>query len=373
MTELARVDTGEVLAAPNGHRQLLSVARRALVEACELPHFADLVARAEVIRVAARAAGLSTDAQDDWTRYKVDCERAGAVQIKAMRDAGELTKDGQTTRETRLPSLGNLGIDNRRALEWAKLAELTQEELDAAFADLIRVAKEEADLAGKSRRPVAEHKLIKLGAGKQTKAKRKASREAVPLTDQLDLRIGDARDKLKDQPDESVALVLTDPPYGDQAEPLYEWLGEWSARVLVPGGSLICYTGQSRLDRDMRLLGGHLRYWWLLAMMHNSSQRLPGKFVVAEFKPVLWYVKDHRRGRSLVTDVLRPPSKDKSEHDWGQGEGGAHLLIEHLTEPGELVADPFAGSARWGLLSQNMGRRWVGADTHDGGSTEVVA
>ncbi len=373
MTELARVDTGEILAAPNGHRNLLSVARRALVEASELPHFADLVARAEVIRVAARAAGLSTDAQDDWTRYKVDCERAGAVQIKAMRDDGELTKEGQTTKETGLPSLGTLGIQPQRAAEWAKLAELTEEELDAAFADLIRVAREEAGLAGKARRPVAEHKLIKLGAGKQTKARREASRTAAPLTGQLDLRIGDARGQLKDVPDESVALVLTDPPYGDEAYPLYDWLGEWSARVLVPGGSLICYTGQSRLDRDMDLLGAHLRYWWLLAMLHNSSQRLPGKFVVAEFKPVLWYVKSHRRGRSLVTDVLRPPTKDKTEHDWGQGEGGAQLLIEHLSDPGELVADPFAGSGRWGLLSQSMGRRWVGADIKDGGSTEVVA
>lgn len=362
MTELARVDTGEVLASPNGHRELLSVARQSYIDACELPHFAVLAARAEVIRVAARAAGLSTPAQNDWTRYKVDCERAGHRRIQEMRAADELAEQGRPAKTSEAPTLSDLGVKRWQAAEWAKLAELEEAELDAEF--------DRADKLGKA---VAEAALVKLGAGKQTKARRQASRDAAPLTDQLDLRIGDAREKLKDVADDSVALVLTDPPYGDEAEPLYGWLGEWSKRVLVPGGSLICYTGQSRLDRDMRLLGGHLRYWWLLAMMHNSSQRLPGKFVVAEFKPVLWYVKDRRRGRSLVTDVLRPPSKDKTEHDWGQGEGGAHLLIEHLTEPGELVADPFAGSGRWGLLSQGMGRRWVGADTHDGGSTEIVA
>jgi len=35
----------------------------------------------------------------------------------------------------------------------------------------------------------------------------------------------------------AVPLILTDPPYGDEAEPLYRWLAEWSARVLIPGGS----------------------------------------------------------------------------------------------------------------------------------------
>jgi predicted methyltransferase len=54
---------------------------------------------------------------------------------------------------------------------------------------------------------------------------------------------------LADIPDNSVPLILTDPPYGDEAAPLYEWLALWARRVLIPGGSLICYTGQSRLDR----------------------------------------------------------------------------------------------------------------------------
>ena len=98
--------------------------------------------------------------------------------------------------------------------------------------------------------------------------------------------------------------LLTDPPYGDESGPLYEWLGEWAARVLVPGGSLICYTGQSRLPRDLELLGAHLRYWWLLEMLHTRAQRLPGKFVMVESKPVLWFVKGHRRGNIFHIGLL---------------------------------------------------------------------
>jgi hypothetical protein len=344
---------------------LLSAARRALAEVDDLPTFASLIARAEVIRVAARAAGLSTEAQNDWTRYKVDCERAAAEMITRLREAGELASHGQRANEMSEPptsTLDILKVKRWQAAEWAKLAALDEAELDDFFA--------KKNKAGKA---VAESVLIKLGAAKQTtKRRRDASRNAAPLPDGMDLRVGDCREVLAGVEPDSVALVLTDPPYGDEAEPLYEWLAKWSAQVLIPGGSLICYTGQSRLDRDMRLLGDQLRYWWLLAMKHNRAQRLPGKFVIAEFKPVLWYVKDNRRGRSLVPDMLIS-ERDKSLHPWSQGTAGAVGLIEHLTEPGELIADPFAGTALWGRSAARMGRRWVGADVVDGGDSAVVA
>lgn len=216
----------------------------------------------------------------------------------------------------------------------------------------------------------AERKAV---AAEETKARREASRNAPPIHDDLDLRIGDAREVLVDVADESVALVLTDPPYGDESGPLYEWLGEWSARVLVPGGSLICYTGQSLFPRDIKLLSSHLRYWWMLTTRHTRTQRLPGKFIMVGFKPVLWFVKEHRRGRTLVNDVLYPYRPEKVDHDWGQGEAGVSLLIEQLTEPDELIGDPFAGTALWGRIAHNMGRRWVGADIAIGGKKEVLA
>jgi hypothetical protein len=69
---------------------------------------------------------------------------------------------------------------------------------------------------------------------------------------------------------------------------------------------------------------------------------------MASFKPVLWYVKGFRRGRTLMPDTFTSPSRDKLAHDCAQGEGGVWVPIEHLTEPGELIVDPFAGTATWG-------------------------
>jgi hypothetical protein len=224
---------------------------------------------------------------------------------------------------------------------------------------------------------IAEHGQIgalKLAAAAESEERREASRSAPELVDGMDLRIGDARIVLADIADNSVPLILTDPPYGDEAEPLYEWLAMWAERVLIPGGSLICYNGTARHDRDIAIFRERpgLKFWWLCQMPHTQAQRLPGKFVMATFKPVLWYVKGFRRGRTLMSDTFVSPARDKLVHEWAQGEGGVWVPIEHLTEPGELIVDPFAGTATWGRTAAKMGRRWIGADIEWGGTTTVL-
>jgi hypothetical protein len=259
--------------------------------------------------------------------------------------------------EARLrPHVGVLPSDTYTLYDLARLSDEHFDELVAA--GVIHPAMKRTDIAAE-----------------ETRQRRAASRAAIRLPDACEYRIGDARQILADVPDDSVPLILTDPPYSQEAEPLYCWLAEFAARVLIPGGSLICFTGQWKLDRDMAIFSAAapLRYWWLLAMLHDQSQRLPGKFVIAEFKPVLWYVKNHRRGRTMLPDILRSPARDKSEHAWGQGEGGIWPVIEHLTDPGELIVDPFAGTGRWGEITAGMGRRWLGADIVEGGATQVEA
>jgi DNA methylase len=139
--------------------------------------------------------------------------------------------------------------------------------------------------------------------------------------------------------------------------------------VLVPGGSLICYSGTASLLRRAEMFKRHLRYWWMMSMAHTQPQRLFGQGVLIWHKPVLWFTKGRRRDKSLVPDVLRPVAPDKELHPWGQSDGGIRPLLEHLTAPSELVVDPFAGSGVWGDITHSMGRLWVGCDLVRGGST----
>lgn len=293
-----------------------------------------------------QALGISTT---EWVERRL----GGYVRmsIPERREAvKELTADGLSSRE----AAAVLGVDHKTVVNDRRAGEDSPPEPD------------EPEAGGLFDPDAGEN-----SPAVETKTRREVSRSASVLPDAMNYRVGKARDVMADIPDCSVNLVLTDPPYGDQAQPLYEWLAEWSARVLIPGGSLICYTGQSRLNRDMRIFDRHLRYWWLLTMKHDRAQRLPGKFIVAESKPVLWYVKEFRRGRTLVNDMISS-ERDRSAHPWAQGSGGVAFLIENLTEPGEFIADPFAGTGRWGEIAAQMGRRWVGCDSTPAGNPAVV-
>jgi hypothetical protein len=259
-------------------------------------------------------------------------------------------------------TIRELAGDKFYGLRLKRLANVGRDDLERAI-DEIHAANHEATVVT----------VTKWLAGELSRKRREASRSAVPIVDGMDYRVGDAREVLDDVADNSVPLILTDPPYGDEAEPLYEWLAGFAQRKLIPGGSLICYTGQSRLDRDMAILSQRLTYWWLCIMPHGQAQTLPGKFVKANFKPVLWYVKDHRRGRTVMPDMLVSPKREKLAHDWAQGEGGVWIPIEHLTEPKELIVDPFAGTGAWGRIAAQMGRRWLGCDIAEGGTETIQA
>jgi 16S rRNA G966 N2-methylase RsmD len=176
-----------------------------------------------------------------------------------------------------------------------------------------------------------------------------------------DIRHGDFREVLKDVT--GVHLIVTDPPYGDDAVKLYGDLAAWAATALVPGGSLIAYAGQSTLPAVFAAMGEQLRYWWTLSVEHShGGQQLPGKWVIAEWKPAVWFVRGHREGRDYVADRVRGTRPDKEAHDWAQGSAEVLYLIQQLTEPGQLVADPFAGSGSFGKAALSAGRKFIGAD-----------
>lgn len=236
--------------------------------------------------------------------------------------------------------------------------------------------KRDAASVGKSinRTRRKNRKLAKESEGREaTRLRRERELAAQPLDDGFDYRVGDCREVLADILPNSVPLILTDPPYGNEAEPLYVWLAQFAARVLIPGGMLVCYTGQTLLNRDMRIFDEHLTYWHAAVMLHDQNQRLFGRGMIVKHKPILLYAKGGvRHGRSLMPDVVTS-KRDKSMHAWAQGDGGVRRWIEHLTEPGETIVDPCAGTGTWGRIAVEKGRRWIGCDIVAGGTTTVVA
>lgn len=197
--------------------------------------------------------------------------------------------------------------------------------------------------------------------------RREASRARVAAANgpDFEVRVGDFREVMPTIEAGSIDVIITDPPYPREFLPLYADLAREAARALRPGGSLAVMVGQSYLDEVLASMTPHLRYHWTLAYLTPGGQavQLWDRKVNTFWKPVLWFVNGTYDGK-WTGDVARSDTNDNDKrfHGWGQSESGMADLVERLSEPGELVLDPFAGGATTGIVAQALGRRFLGIE-----------
>ena len=93
---------------------------------------------------------------------------------------------------------------------------------------------------------------------------------------------------------ESFDLVITDPPYDQQALPLYAALSAFCARTLRPGGALLVLCGQLYLPQIMAALSTQLTYKWILGwhMPGGQSVCVWASHAMNKWKPVLLFAKE---------------------------------------------------------------------------------
>jgi len=203
----------------------------------------------------------------------------------------------------------------------------------------------------------------------ETAAKREAQKVvAIAKRQDVDgLYLGDFREIGEKIPDASVDLIFTDPPYDRKAIELYDGLGEFAARVLRPGGSLISYVGQIQLPDAVADLSRHLRYWWTCSCYHSgpSLLRMNEYGIVNGWKPMLWFVKETRGDKTTFINDVATGSREKSHHDWQQSEAEARYFIELLTEPDGFVVDPFCGGGTTPAACIGLGRKWAAFEINE--------
>lgn len=163
----------------------------------------------------------------------------------------------------------------------------------------------------------------------------------------------------------SVDLILTDPPYGQDALSCYEELGRLGAHALTPNGSMLVMIGQMHLFEVLQALREHLDYRWVLAYVVKSGGSPIVPTVQARvntwWKPVLWFTRPGYAG-DVHGDVIDSGPKTKVNHEWEQDEAGMARLIELFSLPGQVVVDPFLGSGTTGVAALHLDRCFVGCD-----------
>lgn len=181
------------------------------------------------------------------------------------------------------------------------------------------------------------------------------------------LHQGDCLDVLRTLDAGSVDLIVTDPPYPKEYEHLYGAMAKEAKRVLRRGGSLVTLCGHYQMARVLPAMAEHLKYRWCVKYDQPGSHARMAMGILVTWKPLLWYVNEALSPRRNVTDCAIGKKRSKtSGHPWEQEMGYALWAIQNLTDPGDLVLDPFMGSGTTGVAALQEGRRFIGVELDAG-------
>ena len=221
---------------------------------------------------------------------------------------------------------------------------------------------------------------------------------------------GDCLELMKNIPDGSVDLVLTDPPYGTTAckwdsvipfEPMWEQLN----RIIKPNGA-ICLFGIEPFSSALRMSNiKHFKYDWIWDKKNTSgflnAKKKPlsrhevisvfskSKLGIFTYNPIMRKGKMQKKGsfhkkssdcyskyESVVsfnkeyypTSILDVGTvyRNKNVHPTQKPVDLLEYLIRTYTNDGETVLDFTMGSGSTGVACLNTGRKFVGIELDDG-------
>ena len=224
----------------------------------------------------------------------------------------------------------------------------------------------------------------------------------------INLMQGDCLERMKEIPDGSVSMVLTDPPYGTTSckwdsiiplEPMWEEL----KRIVKPKGAIVMTSTQPFTSKLVMSNPKLFKYEMIWARSHKSGQLNAKKRpMVAHESILVFYAKQPtycpiknkgsiRAGKSATPSATqvygevvnqhlyrRPDyvSKDSVIHGFPVEDRGLHptqkpvalmeYLIKTYTNEGDTVLDFTCGSGSTGVAAVNTNRNFIGIELDPG-------
>lgn len=260
----------------------------------------------------------------------------------------------------RLPVTQRVGERKKHEGEAAERAARAAKTNRQYVSDLNKIEKEAPKVyakieAGEIELPMAKRMMAQVVAEKKLEAAKSMLRPSIEVCDlrvcSMEQLLGEVR---------NLDLVITDPPDSEKYLPLYGELARLAKTALKPSSPLAVMVGQAHLPEVLDQMRQHMPYQWEIAYLTpGSDARIWDLGVNVRWKPVLLFGRGKRRS---TCDFVKGDVGDKRFHEWGQSETGFEQLVNALTEPGQLVCDPFLGAGTTAAACVKLHRRIVGCD-----------
>lgn len=204
----------------------------------------------------------------------------------------------------------------------------------------------------------------------------------------------DCIELMKDFPDESVDLVVTDPPYpttsrgsaGNSGGMLQKEINKKGKvfnlnnisckqyapeffRILKDGSHCYIMTNHVNLIEMLNTFtncGFHL----IKSLIWNKGNKIMGQYYMSQFEYILFFrkgkgVKINNCGTADILNVPNVKTKDKDGknlHDTEKPVELMKILISNSSKENDIVFDPFLGVGAVALASIILGRNYIGSE-----------
>jgi site-specific DNA-methyltransferase (adenine-specific) len=171
------------------------------------------------------------------------------------------------------------------------------------------------------------------------------------------LYCGDCLEILPLIPDNSVDLVLTDPPYGiDKAEWDNIYPVGFENHCLRIGKSIAIMCGMWAIPECIKSLKE--TYMGIIAL-RNANGMTYSPLGFGNWIPCIIAKSIKKRGQDLLSFNV---SGDKPEHPSPKPIDAILKATNRLSEASDLILDPFFGSGTTGVACEKLNRRWIGIE-----------
>lgn len=202
---------------------------------------------------------------------------------------------------------------------------------------------------------------------------------------------------MKSLDDESIDLIVTDPPYkitarghaGNSGGMLRKKISlqgqvfkhndidcEQYApefyRVLKDGSHCYVMTNHINLIHMLNTFT-NCGFHFIKSLIWDKGNKIMGTFYMSQFEYILFF----RKGKGVkinncgTSDILSVPNQKlkgddgKNLHDTEKPVGLMEILIGNSTQENGIVLDPFMGIGSSGIAANNLGRNFIGVELDD--------